>query len=109
MRATKATLAIILAIIVVVALSIGAWQLNWFVAAKNTDKTTQIIDASLGHQDALRTKILENIRQVTGPGVPDVQKTQINGEICDAAGQLTGKVKLPQAAITYIAQECNQS
>lgn len=112
MQAFKTTLAVVLAILLTIVLSIGAWQLGWFVKAKDTDRQTQVTDKSIGRQQALTTKVLRDIRTVhtmDAQGQTPALKAQriaiVNG-ICDSAALLTGSVTMPASAESFIKQEC---
>lgn len=109
----KAFLVALGALLVATALAVGAWQLGWFVEAKNTDRRTQVNDLSQGRQQALTSKVLRDIRTVrdidTQEQTPAVvaQRVAIVDGICDSAGLLSGSVTLPTSAQDFINQECN--
>jgi len=112
MHLAKSTLRAIGAVLLIAALGIGAWQLGWFVEAKNTNKRTEINDKSQGRQQALTSKVLRDIRTVRDIDTQDqtdavkAQRQAFVDEICDNAALLTGNVTLSPSAQGFIDQEC---
>jgi hypothetical protein len=114
MDAFKGTLGVLVAILVVIGLSVAAWQLNWFVEGKNTDRRTSINDRSHGRQSGLREKVLRDIRTVRDLDAEQdpnneavaTQRAAIVDSICDNADQMTDSVVFPQSAQDFINTEC---
>lgn len=112
METAKNTLLAVLAVIVVVALAIGAWQLGWFVEEKNVDRQTQVNDQSQGRQQALTSKVLrdiETVREIDGredDGTNTARREALVESICMDAGQLSGSVTMPTSATNFINSEC---
>jgi uncharacterized iron-regulated membrane protein len=110
---TAGTIVLIIGgLIIFVALMVGLWHLDWFVKEKNTDRQTQVIDKSVGRQQALTSKVLRDIRtvrtmdaQVKTPALK-AQRIAIVNDICDNAALLTGSITMPATADSFIQQEC---
>lgn len=51
----------LLAVVVVVALSVGVWQLGWFVKEANTNRNTSLRNDRVGTQTALQDEVLSSI------------------------------------------------
>lgn len=100
------------AVVAVVVLSVAAWQLDWFVKEKNTDRQTQVTNNSIGRQQALQSAVLRQIATVrdidTQEQTPAViaQRKAIVTDICENAGMLTGSLTLPASAVEFTSQEC---
>ncbi len=103
---------VILGLLAAAILAVAAWQLGWFVEAKNTDRRTQVNDLSQGRQQALTSKVLRDIRTVRDIDTQEqteavaAQRVAIVDDICDSAGLLSGSVTLPTSAQDFINQEC---
>lgn len=104
--------AVIGTVVAVIILSIAAWQLDWFVKEKNTDRQTQVTNNSIGRQQAIQSAVLRQIATVrdidTQEQTPEViaQRKAIVTEICENAGMLTGSLTLPASAVEFTSQEC---
>lgn len=102
----------VLALLGVVVFSIAAWQLGWFVEAKNVDRRTQVSNLSLNRQQALQSQVLSEIATVrdidTQEQTPEVlaQRKAIVTSICESAGMLSGSLTLPASAVEFTSQEC---
>lgn len=112
MQGFKTAAAVIVGFILVVVLGIAAWQLGWFVEAKNVDRRTQVDNNSMGRQQALTSKVLRDIstvrtmdNQVPTPALK-AQRIAIVEDICTNAGLLTGSVTMPASAESFINKEC---
>lgn len=51
----------VLALIVVVALSVGVWHLGWFVKEANTNRSTSLRNDRVGTQTAIQDEVLSSI------------------------------------------------
>jgi hypothetical protein len=113
----KSTLAVIGAVLLVVALAIAGWQLNWFVAKKNVNRQTGIDNSSTARQSALQQDILTNIATVRSIDVqiaqaPDdapelkAQRVAIVSQVCDDNAKSTHVMTLDPASESFTQQEC---
>lgn len=57
----KAVGATILALILVVALAVGAWHLGWFVKQADTNRNTSLRNDRVGTQTAIQDEVLSSI------------------------------------------------
>jgi len=112
MNAVFKTAVTLAALIIVGVLAVAAWQFGWFVEAKNTDRRTQVVDQSLGRQQALQGQVLRQIAEVRSIDTQEpteanaAQRIAIVDSLCINAGMLTGSLTLPASAETFINQEC---
>lgn len=113
--------AVIVGVILIIALAVGVGfagrEFNWWLRKDNTDRQTKINDQSYSRQTALKDTVMNDAKEIsridvalTQPGANTValngQRKAIVSDMCDAAGSLTGKVKLSVSAQTLITQEC---
>lgn len=96
----------VVGVVVVVALAIAGWQLNWFVKSKDVNRNAQILNNSYGRQTALVDAINKELVDAQTPGLPDGQRKAIVAQLCDNAGHLTGTITLSLVAREFIAKEC---
>ncbi len=72
----------------IVLLAIAAWQLGWWLKAKNTDRGVRIQNQNVGTQSAWQQQVTEGIRTVAlledGP-----QRRAVVNEACLLASKLT--------------------
>ena len=55
MHTAEAVTVALVSLLVVAVLSVAAWQLGWFVEAKNVDRRTQVDNLSTGRQQAIQS------------------------------------------------------
>lgn len=106
MRTTKRVAAIVGGVILVIALCIAAWQLNWFVAEKNQNRQAEINAKSYNRQSSLVTEIVRDIRDAETPNIPAAQRAAIVNRICDDSALLTGTIQLSISTQRFINKEC---
>jgi hypothetical protein len=112
MDTLKNAAALVLAVLLVIGLCFGGYQLYWAVAKDSTDKRTQVNDQSQGRQQALTTRVLRDIETVReiddreDDGTSSARREALVESICINAGQLTGSVTIPPSASQFIAVEC---
>lgn len=109
----------VLAVIVVAVLAVGVWQLDWFVTAKNVDKSSHIDQHRFGRQvgivDAINEQVvtIDDINvQIAGETNPDKLKA-LNGQrknlvqtVCSEASNLNDTAAPTASAQQLIATEC---
>jgi len=96
----------VLAILVVVLVAVGGYQLHWWLRGQEVNRSAQINQQGYGRQNALVEQILDDIKDAETLGIPAGQRIAIISQICDSAGKLTGSIELPFAAQQFINQEC---
>jgi hypothetical protein len=101
-------LATVVAIVLLVGIVVGGYQLGWWLNKNATNRTAQIYQDSYGRQTALVDSIVDDIKEAQNPNLPKQQRIAIVDQICDNADHLSDVTRLPQHAITFIAQECPQ-
>jgi hypothetical protein len=120
MRGAKWTVLVIVAVVAVAAVSVGVWQLGWFVTQKNVDRAGQVAQHSYSRQVGLTAQIDRDAATVADIDVqlttatPDqtaalsAQRHAIVGSICDAASNLNDTAQPNRAAQSLIVKECSK-
>ena len=106
MSKVKTTLTTVLAIVIIVVISVNGYQLSWWLKTDSVNRTSRINQNSYGRQNALTEQILDDIREVEGPNVPEAQKKAITAQICDSAAKLNNSIDLGANAEAFIARNC---
>jgi hypothetical protein len=108
----------IFAIILIAALSFGAWHLDWFVKEANTNKQAEIYQDSYGRQSALSQAIIDDVSELTdidvaitkadaaskGPLI--AQRKALVDRICSNNTLITGTIELTGNTAVVVAREC---
>jgi hypothetical protein len=100
-------LSVIVGLLLIVGITIGGYQLNWWLREDAVNRTSEINQDSYARQDALTSQVLDDIAEAQDPAIPDAQRIAIIDQICDSAAKLTGAIALPNSANQFIAKECN--
>ena len=106
MKSLTAVLTGILAAVLVVGLGIAAWQLGWFVEAKNVDRQVKIDNRNVGTQTAWRD---EARRTVASYAVVDPDNTAASGALRNQACGLIQRLRpdyLDADLSAFAAKEC---
>lgn len=106
MQVAKGVLATILGLVLLVALSIGAWQLDWFVKEKNVDRQVQLDNRNVGTQVAWRDEVLKTIADYE---IIDPANTAARGALRTKACELIGRLRpdyVSPAIETFNIVEC---
>lgn len=106
MSKTGIVFSVIGGLVVIVALTIGGWQLGWWLKDETVNRNAQILQDSYGRQNALVEQTLDDIREVEAGNLPPQQVIAITAQICDSAAKLTGTIQLPPSAASFVAREC---
>lgn len=106
MKTTKAVVTVLVTVILVAAVSIGAYKLNWWLKEDSVNRTSQINQDSYGRQNALVEQILDDIKDAETLGIPAGQRIAIVDQICDSAAKLNNTIPLPNSAQNFIYLEC---
>jgi hypothetical protein len=106
MSKTKTTFAALGALALLVALSIGGYQLHWWMRGQEVNRSAQINQDSYGRQNSLVEAIVREATDLAQPGLPDAQRKALVTEMCVNAAKLTSSIQLPLTVQTLIAQEC---
>jgi uncharacterized protein with GYD domain len=104
MQKTKTVLAVITGLALIIALSVGAWQLEWFIQEKNVNRKTRIDNQTKGVQSAWQQQVNEGIRD-TNIIVEGPQRQAVIRQTCDLAAKLTTTYRT-QTIETFTAKEC---
>lgn len=98
--------AAILAIIAVIVIAVGAWQLNWFVKEKNTERQVQIDNRQLGTQTAWRDEALDSVGEYysTDPA-NSAARGVLRSQACDLISRLDGPYRTDQL-IAFYQEQC---
>ena len=102
----KIALLVIGVLAVLTFITVGGYQLNWWLRGQEANRSAQIDQNTYGRQNALTEAVLTEIRQLEDPNLPPAQRTALVAEMCNNAAKLTGSITLPQTTITFIAKEC---
>jgi hypothetical protein len=106
MRKSTIVLSAILAFVLIVTLTIGGWQLGWWLKSYGTNRDAQILQDTYGRQNALVEQIYTDMKEAEIAGIPPGQRVAIINQLCDAAAKLTGSIQLSLSAQRYVALEC---
>lgn len=107
-----------LALVVAIALAVGAWHLGWLAQSANQDRRTEINDRSYARQQALlveSTRLVSTVSEIDSQieASPDSTKTlsaqrrAIVAQACEIALKLTAETTQPQALKAFISKECS--
>lgn len=114
----KNVLITIVGVLLLVGLAIGGWQLGWWMEQESTNRRTGIANESLARQQARVDEVLDTSRTIADIDVQlatvteeqaaalSAQRQAVVNQFCDAYSGLTGRLTVPQSAITLNAQEC---
>ncbi len=94
------------AVVLVVVIVIGGWQLGWWIKGASTDRNARIQQNTYGRQNALVEAVLDDIKDAETPGIPVPQRKAIVDQVCDNAAKLTGSIQLSADAASFVAKEC---
>lgn len=99
-------LLVVLGVILVVAFTIGAYKLSWWVEEDTTNRQAEINDKSYNRQLAIVDQIQDDVAEVQQGGLPEGQVKAIVDQICQNADRLTGRVALGPNAERFVQREC---
>jgi hypothetical protein len=114
-KALNITVAVVVVALLTAGLSIGAWQLGWFVEEKNTERRGRIDQETYQRQNALVEAMLDDVREVRSIDISaaeapspqlDAQRTAIVSQICDSAAKLNGTIDLDVSTQAFVTVEC---
>lgn len=108
----------VLAILLLVGITIGGYQLGWWLNENAVNRTTSIANDSLARQQALAEKVSNTRDDITKLDVtistasPDVvpqlkaQRVALVDDMCQAYGGLTGRITLSPSVISFATEAC---
>ena len=101
----KAVAAAILALLLVVLVTIGGYQLGWWLKKENTDRQVAIDNRNLGTQTAWRDEAYDliNKAELLPEGAP--QSARLKDQACELIGRLTGSYQ-DDALVIFHSEEC---
>lgn len=106
MKTLAALLGAVAAVVLAIALAVGAWQLGWFVKSKNVDRQVQIDNRNVGTQTAWRDEVVKTIADFE---LVDPSNTAARGALrnkaCDLIDRLRPDYLTPDIE-TYNYAEC---
>jgi hypothetical protein len=104
---SKYVLAALVSLLLLVGITVGGYQLHWWLRDQDANRSAQINQNSYGRQNALTEAVLREARDLTDQNIPAAQRTAIVAQLCDNAAKLTGSITLPASTQALIAKECS--
>lgn len=106
MKVTAGVLAAILGLILLVGLSIAAWQLNWFVAEKNLERQVHLDNRNTGTQTAWHDEAINAVTdfETTSEDYP-AGRGALRTKACNLIERLTDDY-LDDSLASFQAREC---
>jgi hypothetical protein len=96
-------------------LSVGAWQLGWFIREKNVNKAGQVAQQSYARQVGVADHVSELAVTITQidtqiaalpSGELRSQRAALVSQLCEQAAQLNDTAQPSASARTLIVKEC---
>lgn len=100
----KATVVGLAVVVILIGLSIAAWQLGWFVQAKNTDRQVNIDNRNKGAQVAWRDQAREGIRDFYATDDP-AYRGALRNQVCGLTPKLVDTYR-DADIVTFESKEC---
>lgn len=119
MRVFKALFVAIGVIAIGAVVVVGGYNLGWWLREDATNRSAEIRNDSFARQSALQAELIDLNRDIANINVqittanPDqarvlgAQRQAIVVQFCDAYGQITDSVNIPQSVISLATQECS--
>lgn len=101
----KAFAGVIVAIVVVVAVAVGGYKLNWWLAEDGTNRQTVIDRQSTAFVTSRIEKVRDDILELAS--VPEgPQKVNMTRSICAAVADIDMTIVVPSDVQQFAAQNC---
>jgi hypothetical protein len=105
MPKVRIALACVAALLLLVGLAVGGYQLRWWLRGENTDRRVSIENRNLGTQTAWRDEALDLINQASLLPDSAPQRPALHRQACDLIGRLTDPY-MDDTLVVFESQEC---
>jgi hypothetical protein len=105
-------------VVVLIGLGVASWQLNWFVAAKDANRSVQVQHNGINYQSTLHDQIAEKYGEVLSEQTqiqahPDeaanlkAQAANTAGTVCSDMSQISSSDPLDGSQMSWYRQNCD--